>query len=406
MRKTTFLFLVLWLCVQIVNPKVSPSQVDTPSITGTSLEDDTVAKASLSKPQEPGDKSITRNRVVRFGDFNLDTTETVESIVLIGGTAKIRGRVNGNIFVLSGDVEIQDRALLFSVDSQFKKNLEHGLILADFRQAFKKNGLSLSESVTVSVADKRSKWMINDEDNMRTYIIRKAADRLDIYDHAQVSGNVTVVLGQILGKMENDWAAKTYQEINSWRDVLTVVELMMNPQEIWWGTPIQKRFWSALSFMTLALVHVLIVTAFPRQMGNMAYAISHHPIGSTLLALIVLIVVPYLAVMLILSIVGIPFVLLFLSVLFPMAIYGKTAIFLSIGKTLFPKRSTVVAVIAGYGIYWMATWIPPIKHFTFIVASVIGIAICIRTAFGQKSMQTRKDGQRPQYASPKYLYNR
>ena len=406
MRKAISLFLVLWLCVQIFNPQVSPSQVKPPASTDSSPEDDSVARATLSKPLKPGAKTSTRNRVVRFGDFNLDTTETVESIILIGGTAKIRGRVNGNIFVVSGDVEIQDRALLFSVDSQFKKNLEHGLILADFRQAFKKNGLSLSESVTVSVANKRSKWMINDEDNMKTYIIRKAADRLDIYDHAQVSGNVTVILGQILGKMENDWTAETYREINSLSDVLAAIEIMMRPQEIWWTTPIQKRFWSALSFITLTLVHVLIVITFPRQMGNMAYAISHHPIGSTLLALILLIVVPYLATMLILSIIGIPMVLLFLSVLFPMAIYGKTAIFLSIGKTLFPKRSNIVSVIAGYGIYWMATWIPPIKHFTFIIASVIGIAICIRTAFGQKSMQSRKDPPRPQYTSPKYLYNR
>ena len=406
MRKTISLILVLWLCVQILHPQVSPSQVKPPSSTDSTLEDDTVARATLSKPLERDARSSTRKRVVRFGDFNLDTTETVESIILIGGTAKIRGRVNGNIFVLSGDVEIQDRALLFSVDSQFRKNLEHGLILADFRQAFKKNGLSLSESVTVSVADKRSKWMIYDQDNMKTYIIRKAADRLDIYDHAQISGKVTVVLGKVLGKMENEWATETYQEINSWRDVVATIELMMQPQEIWWRTPTQKRFWSVLSFITLTLVHVLLVATFPRQMDNMAYAISHHPIGSTLLGLILLIVVPYLAMMLILSIIGIPLVLLFLSVLFPMAIYGKTAIFLTIGKTIFPKRSKIVAVIAGYIIYWMAIWIPPIKHFTFIIASVLGIAICLRTVFGQKSIQARKDPPPPQYTSPKYLYNR
>ncbi len=406
MRKTKFSVVILWLCFQILNPQVSPSQTKPPASTDSSPRDDTLARATLSRPLEPNAKTVNRNRVVRFGDFDLGTTESVDSIILIGGTAKIRGQVNGNIFVLSGDVEFQDRALLFSVDSQLRKNLENGLILADFRQAFKKNGFSLSESVTVSVANKRSKWMINDEDNRKTYIIRKAADRLEIYDHAQIPGKVTVVLGNILGKMDNDWTAEAYQEINSWRDVLLAIELMMHPQEIWWGTPTQKRFWSALTFLTLTLVHVLIVTTFPRQMDNMARAISHHPIGSTLLALILLIVIPYLGMMLILSIIGIPLVLLFLSVLFPMAIYGKTAIFLSIGKTIFPKRSNIFAVTTGYVIYWMATWIPPIKHFTFIIASVIGIAICLRTAFGQKPIQSRKDPPRPQYTSPKYLYNR
>ena len=405
MRKTIFLFVVLWFCCQVINPQVSPSQMKPHASTDAFPKDENLTRATLSRPLEPDAKPIARNRIVRFGDFDLGTTETVESIILIGGTAKIRGRVNGNIFVLSGDVEFQDRALLFSVDSELRNNLEHGLILADFRQAFKNNGFSLSESVTVSAADKRSRWTLNDEGNMKTYIIRKAADRLDIFDHAQIPGKVTVVLGNILGKMENDWTAEAYQEINSWRDVLLAIELMMHPQEIWWGTLAQKRFWSALTFLTLTLVHVLIVTTFPRQMDNMAHAISRHPIGSTLLALMLLIVVPYLGMMLILSIIGIPLVLLFVSVLFPMAIYGKTAIFLSIGKTIFPKLSNIVSVITGYAIYWMATWIPPIKHFTFIIAGVIAIAICIRTAFGQKSIGARKDPAHPQYTAAKHLYN-
>jgi hypothetical protein len=406
MRKTASLVIVLWFCFQILIPQVCPAQVKPTSPTGAPTEDDTVAKATLSEPLEPEAKIGARSRVVRFGDFNLGTTETVESIILVGGTARIRGRVNGNVFVLSGDVEIQDRALLFSVGPQFRENLEHGIILADFRQAFKNNGFSLSDNVTVSVADKRSKWMINDEDNLKKYIIRNAAGRLDIYDHAQILGKVTVVFGKIFGKIETDRTAEIYQEINSWRDVPAAIKLMMHPQELWWETPKQKRFWGALTFVTLTLIHVLIVTVFPRQMDNMAYAISHHPIGSTLLGLILLIIVPYLSIILILSIIGIPLMLLFFSVLLPMAIYGKTAIFLSIGKTIFPKRSNVVSVIAGYAIYWMATWIPPIKHLTFIIASAIGIAICLRTVFGQKSTQLRKDPPRPQFTSPNFLHNR
>lgn len=406
MRKTISLVIFLWFCFQIPIPQIGSAQVKPPSPTETPEENDTVAKATLSEPLEPEEKIGTRNRVVRFGDFSLGTTETVESIFLIGGKARIRGRVNGNIFVLSGDVEIQDRALLFSVGPQFRENLEHGIVLADFRQAFKNNGFSLSDSVTVSVADKRNKWMINDEDNMKTYIIRQAADRLDIYDHAQILGKVTVVFGKIFGKMETDRTAEIYQEINSWRDVPAAIELMMHPQELWWETPKQKRFWGALTFVTVTLIHVLIVTIFPRQMDNMAYAISHHPIGSTLLGLILLIIVPYFTIILILSIIGIPLILFFFSVLLPMAIYGKTAIFLSIGNTIFPKRSNVVSVIAGYVIYWMATWIPPIKHLTFIIASAIGIALCLRTVFGQKSTQARKDLPRPKYTSPKFLYDR
>ena len=149
-----------------------------------------------------------------------------------------------------------------------------------------------------------------------------------------------------------------------------------------------KFGWGVLVFIALTLVHITVYAVFPLRLNTMAHVISHRPIGSTLLGFVVLIVAPCLIAMLVLSIVGIPFVLLFISILLPIAIYGKTAVFLSMGQTIFSNQPKVVAVVAGYWIYFMATSIPHVGLPMFLAANAIAVGICLRTVFGQKSGQS------------------
>ena len=342
MAKTISLVIVLWFCFQILVPQVVPAQKMEQLKNGVrSSNPSEVPPRKMTMIPEAEAEARYLRRVTRFGDFNLGVTETVDSIILVGGSARIEGTVHGNIFVLIGNIEIKDSA-------------------------------KLTEKAKATV----------------------------------VSGKIRLETG------ETEMPAGLYREINGWTDLPSAIELIMNPQEVW-GIQAQAGFGlEFLTFVTLTLIHMLLVTLSPEQMGNMAYTISHRPIGSTLLGLIVLIVVPYLAMMLILSIVGIPLMLLFFSILLPIAIYGKTAIFLSIGNTIrsvkshsvSPERSNVISVVVGYSIYSLATWIPYfyINYLTFIIASTIGIGVCFRTTFGQKSTQPRKGYPRPQYPLPRY----
>jgi len=230
-----------------------------------------------------------------------------------------------------------------------------------------------------------------------------------IQDSAQIMGRVTVVLGKIKGLEHllkanvTENKASLYREINGWRLVPATIDLMMHPERVWGGRGKQARFgWELLIFVTLTFTHILLVTVFPKQMSNMAYTVSHRLIGSTVLGLIVLIIIPYLALLLILSIVGIPLMMLLLAVLLPMAIYGKTSIFLAIGNAILPRQPNTVAVVVGYWVYRIVIAIPYINYFTFLMGCTIGLGICIRTAFGQKSMQPHKD-YRKRYTIPKYL---
>ena len=205
---------------------------------------------------------------------------------------------------------------------------------------------------------------------------------VEVQEGAVVLGSVTTVLGKIRGKQ---YLEGIHREVNGWKFIPASAWLIMRPQEAWGMGKSAKFGWGVLVFIALTLVHISVYAVFPQRMNTMAHVISHRPIGSTLLGLVVMIAAPSLITVLVLSIIGIPFVLLFVSILLPIAIYGKTAIFLSMGQTIFSHQPKVVAVIAGYWIYFMATSIPHVGLPMFLAANTIGVGICLRTVFGQRS---------------------
>ena len=100
------------------------------------------------------------------------------------------------------------------------------------------------------------------------------------------------------------------------------------------------------------------------------------------------VVIPLILILLTVSIVGVPFMLLGLSLLLPLAICGKAAIFLTLGSTLFSGRLKPLAVIFGYILYFMATALPYIDWITFLVFNTIGIALCLLS--GLRMMKTAR----------------
>ena len=322
MTKIPFLFIVLWFGLQLALPHSISAQSTTAQPTKDSTEKTQPLDAPEEKPtndSEPDNqlseiaRSVEVNQqVVQIGgNYHLSTKEAVESLIVIGGNLTLRGKVNNDVLVLKGDVEVQEGAV--------------------------------------------------------------------------VLGSVTTVLGKIRGKQ---YLEGIHREVNGWKFIPASAWLIMRPQEAWGMGKSAKFGWGVLVFIALTLVHITVYAVFPLRLNTMAHVISHRPIGSTLLGFVVLIVAPCLIAMLVLSIVGIPFVLLFISILLPIAIYGKTAVFLSMGQTIFSNQPKVVAVVAGYWIYFMATSIPHVGLPMFLAANAIAVGICLRTVFGQKSGQS------------------
>ena len=219
---------------------------------------------------------------------------------------------------------------------------------------------------------------------------------IDIGDSASVEGTVKTIFGRIRGiGGSSDWKQtlqrNNYQEIGIWKFMIYhVMPLIWDPFSVLqerWGMPSDWHlFWQISILLTMVLIYVGISIVFSQQVQNMARIIVRRPFGSAVIGIIAAIVMPYSIVFGILSIIGIPLVLVAVSGLLAMSIYGKTAVFLSIGNAIWPQQEIqAINVMIGYGIYLLAVRIPSFYHLgeiTFAVASVIGIALCIRSIFG------------------------
>ena len=220
---------------------------------------------------------------------------------------------------------------------------------------------------------------------------------VEIQQEATVKGKTTVVLGTIFGKhlLENDQLDQTvepYREINGIQLAPVLISLIMRPQQIWEMDKQTGFLWRLVTFAALMSVHLLIVAAFPDQMANMADMVARRPVGNALFGIFTLIIIPCLMAVLVFSIIGIPLMFFFSAILLAMAIYGKTAIFLSMGKAIFWNQSNLVGVIVGYLIYGMAIS-TPIHHIDWVIfslASTIGIGVCTRSMFGRRSQTDQR----------------
>ena len=74
-------------------------------------------------------------------------------------------------------------AKLSSIGSEFQNQLNSSEpISVDSLRELRTNGLALSENVTVSTPKKGSEWLVSDDEDQSTYVIRKEGDQLNVYD--------------------------------------------------------------------------------------------------------------------------------------------------------------------------------------------------------------------------------
>ncbi len=77
---------------------------------------------------------------------------------------------------------------MFSVESEFKSDLDNRIISEELRQKFEENQILLSQHITVSIKHEGSTWVITD--NLNVYFVRKEKSRLNIYLSPYRAGTV------------------------------------------------------------------------------------------------------------------------------------------------------------------------------------------------------------------------
>ena len=212
---------------------------------------------------------------------------------------------------------------------------------------------------------------------------------VELVPGAQVNGTLHLIGGQVTGNMEGIAAL---QVSNRWQMVPAAVKLVMHPHAFW--STSKKTNWQStlIKFGLFMIMYLLVVTIFPRPVNAVSTLLTHRPIGSILFSILMLVVIPLILALLTFSIVGVPFMLLGLSALLPLAICGKAAIFLTLGNTLFSGRLKPLAVIFGYLLYFMATALPYIDWITFLIINTIGIGVCFLSGLNMmRSQDTRRN---------------
>ena len=198
---------------------------------------------------------------------------------------------------------------------------------------------------------------------------------VELTQGSQVSGTLQVIGGEVLGSMEG---VANLQVSNDWEMVPAAVKLAMHPYIFWKIPDKQTNFRLTVAKSGLSvLMYLLIFALFPRPINAIGGVLTRRPIGSILFGILMLPVIPLILTLLTLSIVGVPFMLLGLALLFPLAVCGKTAIFLTLGSTVFSGRLRPLGVIFSYILYFMATALPYIDWVTFLLVNVLGIGLCL-----------------------------
>lgn len=203
---------------------------------------------------------------------------------------------------------------------------------------------------------------------------------------AQVKGMVQVIGGNITGTLES---VENYSVSNNWRILPAVAQLLMHPHAVWDISKYRNFRLTLTKFLFLLLIYLSIVLVFPKPINATSSLLARRPIGSLLFGLLMFVVIPVVFTVLILSIIGVPFLLLCICLLVPAALCGKAAIFFTLGSTLLTGRLKPLAVIFGFIPYFMATEIPHVDWVTFLLFNIIGVGLCILSILSTMSSKSQ-----------------
>ncbi len=204
---------------------------------------------------------------------------------------------------------------------------------------------------------------------------------------AQILGSATAVLGTV-NMQSTTQIVGAKNELNIAQVIDGIIGLTSGMPRSMWGKW-TWICWRISIFIILLLIQVILVSRLPVNIENMTIAMYKRPFGSVLLGILATIVMIPLVFFLFFSLIGIPLLLILWACFFFACLYGKTVISLFIGNIIFQRnRPSILAVFVGYSMYEIATFIPYfyIGKAIFLIANVISVGVCLRTAYGAKSV--------------------
>jgi uncharacterized phage protein gp47/JayE len=136
--------------LRLVEPNLSASQKE-------SIEDEVRTRVVDYIESLPMGADLIYNKLLRLV---VESEEILDAILFVGTT--------------------HSGKLLFDIEPKFQGQLEDRSITEGLRQEFQKRNIALSPDVSVSVENKGSRWLITDNANKQTYLVRKEQSALKV----------------------------------------------------------------------------------------------------------------------------------------------------------------------------------------------------------------------------------
>ncbi len=312
------------------NSTIAAAAVAEEAEASTSASNAVPSKEASTETSNKGE--INRGPIVSIGkDVELKAGESAETVVVIFGSAKIRGHVRDAVVAVGGDVDLEG-AEVGDAAVAVMGNIRAG-------QGTRIHG----DAVTVG-------------------------GTLDVAKGATVSGE-KVGLG-VAG-----W------HVNWLRDWVLHCLFKLRPlaPQVWWVWPVAGMFF---------LVYLLVAAVFARPVQACVDELTRRPATTFLFGLLTKMLTPLAMLVLAVTVVGLIVVPFLWAALFLCAIVGKVALLewlgLSLGRQfgLEALKKPLVAFLAGAILITLLYMVPVLGLITYLLMSVWGLGIGVTAAFG------------------------
>jgi len=277
---------------------------------------------------------LDRNAVVVFGqNVELKRGETAEVVVVIGGSAKIYGKVREGVVVIGGDADIEG-----DVGEQV---------------------VAVMGSIHIG-----PKAVVHQD-------VVSVGGRLDVAPGAKVEGHTQEVAIAGLRLPRADW-------VNNWVQQCVLMLRPLSPHVGW-------VWFVALVYFVLFL---LIAAVFRHPVQACVDELENRPATTFLVGLLTKLLLPLLILILIVIVVGIVVVPFLAAGLFVLGLVGKVAVLEWVGFRVGrlskkePLQKPVAALIVGAAVLAVLYMIPVIGLLTMLLLSAWSLGCAITAAFG------------------------
>lgn len=324
-----------------------------------------------------GDYFATGEKVTVLGTVNGDA-------YIAGGNIFIEGTINGDLLAAGGTVNI-----IGNVSNDIRVAGGNVIISGEVGG----NVTTLGGSVTYTDAANIGGSVVNGSGSLILLApVAKGATigSGDATFNSSIGGDVTAGVGNLnLNPKTNIFGNLTYwssEEANILEGAEIQGETVRNEIEQPPQTPNAQNFFGAastglrvISFFSTLIIGLLFIKLFPNFTKETAQAVTQEPFKSLGVGLLTVIVAPVLAVLLLITVVGIPLAIITIFGYILVLYIAKIFVAFAIGKALLKSKNTYLAFFLGLIVYSLFRIIPVVGFVLALITAVAGTGAYIST---------------------------